>query len=330
MDFHKQILCIIGITFAMGQMWVSTARPLLDAHTNRMGGYINGDGTWMIKPVFNDVDCFHEGVACVRSNGVRQFIDALGHVQGTIEVQHLMHVSDFNGGFVAIHGMQGHSFVDAKGLLVRDKWFEDASSFSCGRAAVKIGGKWGYIDNNMDLVVTNKYEQALPFSEGVAFVRVDKQWGIIDPDGLFLCPPHFLAVAFEGTRDGLSAVYLDGGWRFVDTHGKQRIPGTFECAFPFCEGLALVTLGKKQGYIDKNGRIIIGCQFEEARSFSEGFAAVKIGDKWGYIDRAGQIAIAPQFDEAGLFKNGFARVDVGFNYAYVDMLGRRCDPRGGD
>ena len=46
--------------------------------------------------------------------------------------------------------------------------YEDARGFSGGYAAVKKDGKWGYIDENGDVVVDFKYDWAADFSEGVA------------------------------------------------------------------------------------------------------------------------------------------------------------------
>ena len=48
--------------------------------------------------------------------------------------------------------------------------YEDAKSFSDGYAAVKKDGKWGYIDEEGNVVVDFKYDWANFFSEGVALV----------------------------------------------------------------------------------------------------------------------------------------------------------------
>lgn len=48
--------------------------------------------------------------------------------------------------------------------------YEDARSFSEGLAAVKQGGKWGYIDTDGKTVISFQYDMAQRFSEGLAVV----------------------------------------------------------------------------------------------------------------------------------------------------------------
>jgi len=48
--------------------------------------------------------------------------------------------------------------------------YEDAHSFSEDLAAVKKGGKWGYIDTDNKVVIPFQYDQAYDFSEGLAIV----------------------------------------------------------------------------------------------------------------------------------------------------------------
>lgn len=56
--------------------------------------------------------------------------------------------------------------------------YEDAESFSDGLAAVKQGGKWGYIDESGKLVISCQFDKAYPFSEGLAIVgKIEKQNG---------------------------------------------------------------------------------------------------------------------------------------------------------
>lgn len=61
--------------------------------------------------------------------------------------------------------------------------YDLADGFSEGRAAVKKGKKWGYIDINGNEVVEFKYDEAWRFTEGRAAVKKGKKWGYIDKDG---------------------------------------------------------------------------------------------------------------------------------------------------
>lgn len=71
-------------------------------------------------------------------------------------------------------------FVDKDGKLKSDKTYEDARSYLNGMAAVKIDGKWGFIDENENLVIENTYDDAKDFNEkGSCFIKLGDSWQLI-------------------------------------------------------------------------------------------------------------------------------------------------------
>ncbi len=60
--------------------------------------------------------------------------------------------------------------VDASVTRVTDNIYEAVSPFSDGLAAVKLNGKWGYIDETGDTAIGFNYDYAWPFHEGYALV----------------------------------------------------------------------------------------------------------------------------------------------------------------
>ena len=75
---------------------------------------------------------------------------------------------------------------------------------------------------------------------------------------------------------------------------------------------AFVRKEYNSGYINKNGEIVIKDLTGSLGAFSEGLAAaMKQGDTlYGYIDKQGNYVIKPQFREAGYFHNGIAHVTI--------------------
>ena len=65
--------------------------------------------------------------------------------------------------------------------------YEDIKPFKNGLAAVKINGKWGYVDHSFQLVIPNDYDDCGNFDNGWAyFMKVDskgKHEGYIDEQG---------------------------------------------------------------------------------------------------------------------------------------------------
>lgn len=121
---------------------------------------------------------------------------------------------------VNIEGGIGY-FADEKGVLLFGKQFEYVKIFSEGFAAVKLNGKYGFINTKGEVVVPCAYEGAWIFSEGLA------------------------------------AVKLNGKWGYINTKGEVVIPCVYESARPFSKGFAKVKLNGKRGVINKEGKWII-------------------------------------------------------------------------
>jgi len=98
-------------------------------------------------------------------------------------------------------------------------------------AAVKSGGKWGFINTKGKEVIPLKYSEIKNFSDGIAAVQLGIKWGYIDKTGAILIPFKY-----------------DDAWSFYD-----NMP-------------AAVKLNDKFGYINKSGMEVIPVMyiFDEA------------------------------------------------------------------
>ena len=75
-------------------------------------------------------------------------------------------------------------WVDAKGeLAVPLRKYEDAHSFSAGRARIKVDGLYGYLDETGTLKIPNIYFSATNFRHGLALVQTRDGSTYIDPEG---------------------------------------------------------------------------------------------------------------------------------------------------
>ena len=94
----------------------------------------------------------------------------------------------------------------------------DMRSFSCGRAAVKINGRWGYVDQEWKEAIGCRFDKAKSFSEGYAAVKRDGKWGFIDLNGT-----EKIEFAYDDCHpfsEGMAAVKKDGKWFFIDKRGE--------------------------------------------------------------------------------------------------------------
>lgn len=71
------------------------------------------------------------------------------------------------------------------------KQYEVAKKFSDGLAAVRIDGRYGYIDPTGKVVIAPQFEAAGPFTGDYAEVRIDGRSGAIDRTGRIVVPAQF-------------------------------------------------------------------------------------------------------------------------------------------
>ena len=113
----------------------------------------------------------------VKSGSGYQMIDAEGNPYGEIYKDARL-FADATWAAVKIGKKWG--FVDNSGVMQIQPQFENARSFSNGLAAVKVNGKWGYIDLQGKLVIKPQFEDAKDFStSGTAFVNTGKEWELL-------------------------------------------------------------------------------------------------------------------------------------------------------
>ncbi|MDO4441411.1 MAG: WG repeat-containing protein [Moraxella sp.] len=90
------------------------------------------------------------------------------------------------------------------------------------------------------------------------------------------------------SSEGLTKVWQNGKYGFIDKTGKAVIPVQYDFAWEFSEGLARVEQNDKYGFIDKTGKAVIPVQYDFAWEFSEGLAKVKLNGETFYIDKTGK------------------------------------------
>ena len=211
--------------------------------------------------------------------------------------------------YVQVDGKYG--YINEQGEVVIACEFDCAYDFtSNGLARVEADGKYSYINEQGKVVIACEFDYADDFtSNGLARVKVDGKYGYINEQGDVVIPCKFDHASIFSTN-GWASVDVDGKWGYINEKGETVIPCEFDDAGIFANGLAYVQVNGKYGYINEQGEVIIACKFSFACNFaSNGLARVKVDGKWGYINKQGEIVIACEFDNAGDFSNGLADVE---------------------
>ncbi|MFO0959751.1 MAG: WG repeat-containing protein [Isosphaeraceae bacterium] len=170
---------------------------------------------------------------------------------------------NLSGGLLGFSDGRRGGLMDTAGRVVRDQGpYDEIREFRQGRAVVRLGKKFGYIDRDFREVVPPRFDFAYEFGDGLAFVEQGKWRGYIAPNGetLFELPAGMRGDVFSGGR-------------------------------------AMVVARNKRGYIDRAGELVIPTRFVDGRRFSEGSAAVSLSlgqeGRVGFIDERGEFVFEP-------------------------------------
>jgi len=93
----------------------------------------------------------------------------------------------------------------------------------------------------------------------------------------------------------LFPVEQDGRWGYIDRTGQVVIKPTFDQAWAFVDGRALVRQSGRFGFVDSSGQIVVEPTYRDAWHFSNGLAPVQKDSLWGFIDRSGNLVVDAKF-----------------------------------
>jgi tetratricopeptide (TPR) repeat protein len=191
-------------------------------------------------------------------------------------------------------------------------------------------GLWGYVG-----AVPPRFAQAQPFAESLAWVRRPDSptWELIDEAGEVVIDASSGYRAAGPFAEGLAWVSRDseGGWYAIDRQNRVIVPGGFDAAMPFHNGLALILRGG-WGAVDQHGRIVVQPRYRAFATATvdggpmdgftdDGLAVVDAGERFGVIDRQGQLIVPPAHAALLIHPSGFLISDKFGLWGALDRSG---------
>ncbi|MBG6165804.1 hypothetical protein IWQ54_005494 [Labrenzia sp. EL_195] len=179
--------------------------------------------------------------------------------------------------------------------------YQDVGVFQDGLAAVKIDGKYGYIDRTGRVVIAPRYDLAGRFDAGLAEVFIGKLAGLIDRNGKFVVEPRFGRV-YRFTSDTLLA---------TDTPRMPNVDMAHEIDWgptlhqEYTDGFGLYHIEKgwisdKRYYVEK---------FDESSRGPIWASENELKDaKFGLLRTDGTWQITPRYRSVSQLSNGLAVV----------------------
>lgn len=162
-------------------------------------------------------------------------------------------------------------------------------------------GKWGYVDQNGNIVIDYKYELAGLFEDGTARVRDGGQFSLIDKTGKFVSGKYTVMQPYAGTDNYL----VSTGGALIDVD-EDEVIRTRRCVDVerFGGTMVIPVKNAKWGIIDRTGREIIKPTLEEISNPRDGLIyIIGNGGKWGLLNDLYGIVIKPTYTFMGSFNN---------------------------
>jgi len=316
-DQSFYLIDLEGNTFSLAQ-YDDVVGEMGDYLVVRKGskfGYIKHTGEEIVFPIYDMAMPFSEGLAVVQKNQQFQVINTLGEV--LFDLPHgVESYSIYTDGLLVSSLNHQFGYIDTNGDIAIDFEYDDAASFSEGKAAVGLFNegvlKYAYIELPNEPLTDFIYLSAGNFTNGYARVAVSKN-----------------------SNDN----YLYG---FINEFGDLVVPFTYEYALDFQDGLSVVAnyitkVGgrysytfKDYRYIDETGAVIINPNNTFVGIFYGNFmpgtfengVSRYFFNSWGVYDKDLEQIVRPKYMEMTDFKNGYAVVRTyPNNYGIINQSG---------
>lgn len=320
----------------------NTLKPFLN---EEKWGYKDNKGNIIVSPMWDYADNFYEDFAVVRNDkGLYGYIDSDGRLLIKCQFKEAM---KFVNGIALIQTSDGiWEQINCAGEILHNCPWIDVYPYSEGLAAVRkpindidvicgISARYGFINEERELVIPCDYSQVSSFRNGFARVtNIFGDSGFINKEGKFMC--FFDKVEPYDNPDNVEPLPKEWAKKW-DLEINDLLGDVHYLKYK--EGLAIVNGNNgKFGYIDCLGELVISCKWRWANEFHDGIAYVAIDNlKVGFINKKGEFVIPPKWNKACphyfnltnlsqtsiAFSEGFAAVRGKNNrWGFIDKKGK--------
>ena len=247
-----------------------------------------------------------------------------------------------NNGRIATWRNHAFAILDTDGRELTSPCYDEIVFFAALVAGapipVRVGARWGYLNDQGEEIIAPQFEQPGLFYDGIARVKRDGAYAYIDRKGqpaaapgtvrprITVEPPPIRLNKPGEYSEGLASFERDGLWGYRNEKGEAVIAPQFNAAGDFHDGLAQVSIrGQPPRYIRRDGTYISAPYGSGSMGIPDG-ALERIpyrqNQQWGLIDLHGRVITPPRFrlrnDLEGilspLFRRGVAVVYLAENW----------------
>ncbi|HEV2687620.1 MAG TPA: WG repeat-containing protein [Bryobacteraceae bacterium] len=146
-------------------------------------GYKDASGNWAIPPKYNDAEDFKGGVARVQDGAKWIVINTFGK-EVPENKKKLVAIEPAAEGLALARENDLLGWIDGRDRLAFPlRKYEEAHSFSCGLARIRLDDLYGFLDKSGNLAIANQYLSAADFDHDLALVQTREGIAYIDTKG---------------------------------------------------------------------------------------------------------------------------------------------------
>jgi len=282
-------------------------------------GIIDRNGSWVIKPKYQFLQSFANGVFIAKRGIKWGVISPNDDVLIDFMYDELRYFSDSSVGnwaeipFYKVRLKEKWGIIDSNGNIIVPIEFSDIEHLISKRKTyfktIVDKGKvvFGLVNKKGEIVLEPKYEFIDQFKGGFAKLKLKrKNWKYVNRQMQVFPAESFIQT--KNFNEKLAAVKTRKGWGFIDEQGNQIIPCRYSDVGNFNEGLAkakihipakmfgMIKSKRVYALIDKRGSIVYNTNSRVCGDVSNGMIVVKKGQKYQLVTVKGKKVLPGSYD----------------------------------
>jgi hypothetical protein len=291
-------------------------------HKNDSVFYVNKENINTLGRVFTDALPFHNGLAPAKIKDKWFLIDRLGEIRSEAYDE----VNEMSEDLYIVKQNDLYCAIDEYGQKVYPCKFDRLGDLKNGNAYYQSENKYGFITKG-GYVHKPEFEWISDFStNGIAIYKLANKFGLIRNNGKVLLEARYDLVQacteniYLLVQNSLYGYYSTNGCFLSEIaydHEKERNIRSYT------DGSYLKLVKKKaEAFVDLNGKMIIDFNaYQEISLPSDGLIRVKKNNKYGYLDKKLATVIAPKYISATDFQDSVAIVSTKKGYQVINVKG---------
>ncbi len=221
-----------------------------------------------------------------------------------------------------------YGYIDEEGNVVSELKYDFATDFTNGIGVMQSGNTIMAINTKGDIIKTfdSSLSSVLYYDGEKGIARKDGLSYLIDKEGKILNGTGYTALNYWNTCILAKKGDLYG---FIDWDGNILTPIEYTNIYGSQESsgiMAAVKKDGKHGFLAGNGKVFVPAIYESAGDFRDGVGILWKNGKAGFINTSGMMITNFKYDNVQNFSEGLGSFMIGTKWGYLDKSGKEVTP----